>query len=215
MSNLSGIGVSPGVVVGPIRRVIQAQATEPVPATPREVFDALEKVAQDLEHSAMTVELEVAKEVLGAQAMMARDPALVEAIGARLTDDAQHPDVRDPIQESIAGFKDALLAIGGYFAERVADLDEISNRLINKLAGTESEGVKLTTPSVIVAEDLTPADTAALDLKYALALVVEKGGPTSHTAIVARGLGIPAIVGCSGILELTEGRNILVDGRVS
>ena len=213
MSNLSGIGVSPGVVIGPIRRVIQAQATEPVPATPREVFDALEKVAQDLEHSAMTIELEVAKEVLGAQAMMARDPALVEAIGARLSEDAQHPDVRDPIQESIAGFKDALLAIGGYFAERVADLDEISNRLINKLAGTESKGVTLSTPSVIVAEDLTPADTAALDLKYALALVVEKGGPTSHTAIVARGLGIPAIVGCAGILSLDEGKTILVDGR--
>ena len=81
MSNLSGIGVSPGVVVGPIRRVIQTHATELVPATPRHVFDALEKVALDLEHSAMTIDLEVAKEVLSAQAMMARDPALVEAIG--------------------------------------------------------------------------------------------------------------------------------------
>ena len=213
MSNLSGIGVSPGVVVGEIRRVIQAKATEPVPATPRQVFEALEKVAQDLEHSAMTIELEVAKEVLGAQAMMARDPALMEALGARLTDDVVHPDVREAIIESIAGFKDALLAIGGYFAERVADLDEICNRLINKLAGTESQALKLTTASVIVAEDLTPADTAALDLKYALALVVEKGGPTSHTAIVARGLGIPAIVGCSGILDVAEGSTILVDGR--
>lgn len=213
MSNLSGIGVSPGVVIGPIRRVIQSHAIDPVPATPRQVFDGLEKVAQDLEHSAMTIDLDVAKDVLNAQAMMARDPALVEAIGARLADDALHPDVREPIHEAMAGFKDALLAIGGYFAERVADLDEISTRLINKLAGTESEGVKLSKPSIIVAEDLTPADTAALDLTFALALVVEKGGPTSHTAIVARGLGIPAIVGCAGIMSLNDASEILVDGR--
>jgi phosphotransferase system enzyme I (PtsI) len=64
-----------------------------------------------------------------------------------------------------------------------------------------------------VAEDLTPADTAALDLNFAIALVVEKGGPTSHTAIVARGLGIPAVVGCAGVMNLTEGENVLVDGR--
>ena len=105
------------------------------------------------------------------------------------------------------------LAIGGYFAERAADLDEICTRLLNKLSGNESEGLVLTAPTVIVAEDLTPADTAALNLKFALALVVEKGGPTSHTAIVARGLGIPAIVGCTGAMELADGTNVLADGR--
>ena len=214
MSNsLKGIGVSPGVSVGPIRKVINEISTDVIAATPREIFDALEKVGEDLEQAAAKIELDVAKEVLSAQSMIAQDPALVEAIGARLDQDIKYPDVRADIVAAFAGFKDALLAIGGYFAERAADLDEICTRLLNKLSGNESEGLVLTAPTIIVAEDLTPADTAALNLKFALALVVEKGGPTSHTAIVARGLGIPAIVGCAGVMQLADGTNVLADGR--
>ena len=212
-NSLKGIGVSPGVSVGPIRKVINEISTDVIAATPREIFDALEKVGEDLEQAAAKIELDVAKEVLSAQSMIAQDPALVEAIGARLDQDIKYPDVRADIVAAFAGFKDALLAIGGYFAERAADLDEICTRLLNKLSGNESEGLVLTAPTIIVAEDLTPADTAALNLKFALALVVEKGGPTSHTAIVARGLGIPAIVGCAGVMQLADGTNVLADGR--
>ena len=214
MSNsLKGIGVSPGVSVGPIRKVINETSTDVIAASPREIFEALIKVGEDLEQAAAKIELDVAKEVLSAQSMIAQDPALVEAIGARLDQDIKYPDVRADIVAAFAGFKDALLAIGGYFAERAADLDEICTRLLNKLSGNESEGLVLTAPTIIVAEDLTPADTAALNLKFALALVVEKGGPTSHTAIVARGLGIPAIVGCKGIMAIAEESEVLVDGR--
>lgn len=213
MNSLAGIGVSPGIAVGPVRRIIQVTSTEPIPATPREVFDALDKVAVDLENAAHHIELDIAKEVLGAQAMMAGDPALVEAIGARLPQDIRYEDVRPAVIDSFSGFKAALTALGGYFAERTADLDEIMNRLLAKLSGTEQEALVLTAPSIIVAEDLTPSDTAQLNLQFALALVVAKGGPTSHTAIVARGLGIPAIVGCAGILDLEEGSELLVDGR--
>jgi phosphotransferase system enzyme I (PtsI) len=213
VGNLKGIGVSPGVAVGPVRKVINVVSTDAISASPREIFEALVKVGEDLDRAAATIELDVAKEVLSAQSMIAQDPALVEAIGARLDQDIKYPDVRADIVAAFAGFKEALLAIGGYFAERAADLDEICNRLLAKLSGTESEGLVLTSPTVIVAEDLTPADTASLNLKYALALVVEKGGPTSHTAIVARGLGIPAIVGCSGVMQLAEGINIMADGR--
>lgn len=212
-ATLSGIGVSPGVAVGPIRKVINVVSTDAVPASPRQIFEALILVGEDLERAAANVELDVAKEVLSAQSMIAQDPALVEAIGARLDQDIIYPDARADIVAAFGGFKEALLAIGGYFAERAADLDEICNRLLAKLSGTESEGLVLTSPTIVVAEDLTPADTAALNLKFALALVVEKGGPTSHTAIVARGLGIPAIVGCSGIMQLEDGTNVMADGR--
>jgi phosphotransferase system enzyme I (PtsI) len=213
MNNYSGIGVSPGVVAGPIRRIIQITSNEPIPATPSQIFQALEDVASDLENKSKTIELEIAKDVLAAQAMMARDPALVEVIGMRLDQEITYPDIRSETLEAFDGFKSALAALGGYFAERVADLDEIANRLFAKLSGTETDGLVLDSPSIIVAEDLTPSDTASLNLNFALALVVSKGGPTSHTAIVARGLGIPAIVGCDGILDLEEGTNVLVDGR--
>ena len=213
MSNFSGIGVSPGVAAGPVRKIVAVKHDQPIAATPRQIFDALQQVGHDLETRATQIDLEVAKEVLGAQAMMAQDPALVEAIGARLTDEKQYPDVRKEVLEAFGGFKEALTAIGGYFAERVADLDEISNRLLGKLSGKEVEPLVLTSPTIVVAEDLTPSDTAALNLKYAIALVCAKGGPTSHTAIVARGLGIPAIVGCAGIMELADGINVMADGR--
>lgn len=210
---LTGIGVSPGVVVGTVHRIVHTVVDEPVAASPREVLAALDAVAADLERRAETVTLEVAKEVLGAQAMIAQDPALVEAIGARLPDDITYPDVRGAVFEAFDGFRNALLSLGGYFAERVADLDEIRDRTIALLSGADAGDMTLSAPSIVVAEDLTPADTAALDLDFALALVVERGGPTSHTAIVARGLGIPAIVGCGGALSLPEGVTVLVDGR--
>jgi phosphotransferase system enzyme I (PtsI) len=207
-----GIGVSPGVVVGPVRRIIAQEVSGPVPADISQVLSALTSVAIDLETSAENIELEVAKEVLGAQAMMARDPSVIEVLELALSEGVVF-DVRPIIEDAFGGFKEQLLALGGYFAERVSDIDEIQTRLINKLAGIESAGLNLTEPTIVVAEDLTPADTAALNLKFALALVCSHGGATSHTAIVARGLGIPAIVGCAGVMDLSDGTSILVDGR--
>lgn len=210
--NYQGIGVSPGVVSGPVRRVIAKKVTGPVPADIDQVLKALDAVAADLEQSAETIELEVAKEVLGAQAMMARDPSVIEVLEGAITEGVAF-DVRPIVEAAFGGFKEQLLALGGYFAERVSDIDEIQTRLINKLAGNEGSALTLTEPTIVVAEDLTPADTAALNLKFALALVCSHGGATSHTAIVARGLGIPAIVGCSGVMELADGTSVLVDGR--
>jgi phosphotransferase system enzyme I (PtsI) len=184
-----------------------------VAATPREVIAALTAVAADLERRAQAAEIEVAKEVLQAQSMIAQDPALEEAIASRLPDDIKYPDVRAAIHDAFSGFRTALESLGGYFAERVHDLDEIANRTIAVLSGEVAEAIVLDKPAIIVAEDLTPADTAALDLRYAMALVVAKGGPTSHTAIVARGLGIPAVVGCTAAESLKDGDKVMVDGR--
>ena len=156
-SALKGIGVSPGVAVGPIRKVINVVSTDAISASPREIFDALNKVGEDLDRAAATIELDVAKEVLSAQSMIAQDPALVEAIGARLDQDIKYPDVREDVVAAFAGFKEALLAIGGYFAERVADLDEISNRLLGKLSGKEVEPLVLTSTVGIADTDTLAA----------------------------------------------------------
>jgi phosphotransferase system enzyme I (PtsI) len=209
--SLSGIGVSPGVVVGTIHQILHVEITQAIPGNAKAVINALHEVAADLEGQATTAKLDVARDVLSAQAMIAHDPSLEEAINAHIKGDVA--DVRPGIDKAFDGFRNALLSLGGYFAERVADLDEIAHRALVKLSGIETSGAELTKPSIVVAKDLTPADTAALDLNYALALVVEKGGPTSHTAIVARGLGIPAIVGCAGILSVGLDEQILVDGR--
>ncbi|MEI6119621.1 MAG: phosphoenolpyruvate--protein phosphotransferase [Actinomycetes bacterium] len=213
MNSLVGIGVSPGVAVGKACRIAQITSVGPIPATPRKVFDSLNLVVADLERAAKTVELDIVRDVLGVQAMMASDPALIEAIGARLSQDIEYKDVRPDIIDSFRGFKTALSALGGYFAERIVDLDDILSQLLNKLAGTEHQLINLAEPSIVIADELTPSDTAHINLNYALALVVAKGGPTSHAAIVARGLGIPAIVGCKRVLEIEDGSVLLVDGR--
>ncbi|GAB3292971.1 phosphoenolpyruvate--protein phosphotransferase [Parasphingorhabdus pacifica] len=104
--------------------------------------------------------------------------------------------------ESAAEFTQALTAAGGYLAERVPDVHDVRDRLIAEINGLPAPGIpNLSGPSVLVARDLAPADTADLDPDLVLALVTEEGGPTSHTAILARALGIPAVVAVRGLLD--------------
>jgi phosphotransferase system enzyme I (PtsI) len=110
-------------------------------------------------------------------------------------------------------FAGVFTAMGGLMAERVTDLRDIERRVTARLVGEPEPGVpRPDRPSVLVAEDLAPADTAGLDAAMVVALLTEKGGPTSHTAIIARQLGIPCVVGVSGLLALREGTAVLVDG---
>src|SRR3954471_12458434 len=103
--------------------------------------------------------------------------------------------------------------MGGLMAERVTDLRDVERRMIARLVGEPEPGVPVPDrASVLVAEDLAPADTAGLDASKVVALVTEKGGPTSHTAIIARQLGIPCVVGVAGAGELRTGTAVLVDG---
>jgi phosphotransferase system enzyme I (PtsI) len=105
--------------------------------------------------------------------------------------------------------------MGGLMAERATDLLDIERRIVARLVGEPEPGVaRPDVPSVLVAGDLAPADTAGLDVEVVLALVTERGGATSHTAIIARQLGIPCVVGVAGALGLPHGAPVLVDATV-
>jgi phosphoenolpyruvate-protein phosphotransferase (PTS system enzyme I) len=98
-------------------------------------------------------------------------------------------------------------------AERVTDLSDIERRIVAHLVGEPEPGVQLPEePSILLAVDLAPSDTATLDPRVVLALVTERGGPTSHTAIIARQLAIPCVVGAAGVTEIAAGTSLLVDG---
>jgi phosphotransferase system enzyme I (PtsI) len=113
----------------------------------------------------------------------------------------------------VDSFVTVFTGMGGLMAERVTDLRDIERRMVARLVGEPEPGVPVPDePCVLVAADLAPADTAGLDPALVLALVTERGGPTSHTAIIARQLGIPCVVGTHGALELTPGSQVLVDG---
>lgn len=207
----TGIGVCPGVAFAPVYKIEIKESATDLDVTWQEISAALEKSAQYLEEKAQKIDLQVAKEVLEAQSLMARDPDLIEKIKNTMGDSKK--SARNVLNSTLEEFKNNLLSLGDYFAERVADIDEIKKLTLNNIFGIEQIDLKINSNSIVVADDLSPADTASMNLNYVKGLVVAKGGPTSHTAIVARNLGIPAIVGCKDIEDLKNGVEVLINGR--
>ncbi|MBE1580780.1 phosphoenolpyruvate--protein phosphotransferase [Amycolatopsis roodepoortensis] len=214
--SLSGVAVSPGRASGPVVRVAEPlgePASTPAPADSAaeaaRIAPAAHIVAGRLEKLAETATGEAAT-ILITTAAMAADPALVSS-AEQLVKDQNLPAPR-AVHQAAGKFADALAAAGGYMAERARDVLDVRDRLIAELLDIAPPGVPdLDSPSVLVARDLAPADTAGLDPDKVLALVTEEGGPTSHTAILARALGIPAVVAVRGVLAL-DAQALAVDG---
>jgi phosphotransferase system enzyme I (PtsI) len=213
---LHGLGVSGGEAVGPVARLAPPPALPPVTDHIVAVADeaaravgALAAVAEDLQDRAATVD-GAASDVLIAQSMIAADPVLMDGV-TELVEAGQ--DAPHAVDAAMAEHRRALEAAGGYLAERAADLDDIRDRAVARLLGLPMPGIPDPGhPFVLVAGDLAPADTATLDPARVLAIVTERGGPTGHTAILAKQLGIPAVTACADAAGLTDGQPVLVDG---
>jgi phosphotransferase system enzyme I (PtsI) len=150
-----------------------------------------------------------AKDVLEAQAFMAEDPTLSDDVKARLE---TGKTAERAVFEAFASFRDLLVSMGGYMGERATDLDDVSQRVVAQLQGVEAPGVPDPDHQfVLIARDLAPADTALLNLDKVLGLITSDGGPTSHTAILAREKSIVAVVGVEGALEIPNGTTVIVD----
>lgn len=152
-----------------------------------------------------------AADILTVTAAMAADPSLVQG-ATRLARDGRLSPAR-AVWQAAGEFATQLEALGGMMAERARDVRDVRDRIVAVLLGLPTPGVPTPgRPFVLVADDLAPADTATLDPTQVLAIVTAGGGPTSHTAILARSLGIPAVVACPGAAELADGVRVLVDG---
>jgi phosphoenolpyruvate-protein phosphotransferase (PTS system enzyme I) len=212
---LTGLGVSPGVAVGPVARM-GGRPSLPPPTTPSDVDSevarastALEEVTKDLAGRAEGAPADAAA-ILEAQSLMAEDPALADSVAELVAGGA---DAAHALHQAFGTYRDALAGAGGYLAERVADLDDVRDRAVASVLGEPMPGVPAPGhPYVLVADDLAPADTVGLDPVTVLALVTERGSPTSHTAILARSLGLPAVVGLAAAASLTDGTLVRVDG---
>lgn len=213
----TGVGVGRGLVVGSVRRM-----PDPLPepartlsaSTPADELTrataALSATAEDLRERGR-VAGGLAQEVLNALAMMADDSMLLNSVTTRT--DAGATAERS-VFEAFAEFAAMMESAGGHLAERAGDLGDVANRVIARITGVSAPGVpQSTTPFVLVARDLAPADTALLDFDIVQALVTTDGGPTSHTAILAREKGLPAIVGVHGAEALVDGDTVLVDAQ--
>jgi len=218
---ITGTGVVPGV------RYAEAVWIRPRPALPTSgpVVEAGEREAEyerfttaaDTVAERLSSRSEAAdgaaKEVLNATAGMVRDRGWRKAVNKNIK--SGHP-AEYAVVAATTKFISMFEAAGGVMAERVTDLRDIRDRVIAELRGEEEPGLPQVNDEVgLFADDLSPADTAALDTNHFVALVTELGGPTSHTAIIARQLNVPCIVAVgSNLNDIKAGDKVLVDGAL-
>ena len=224
---IKGVGIGRGVAVGPVIRMAAA-LPEPSDAPRADSVSAeseIERVTKSLalvnadlnrraEEAANGDEgAKRAAPILQAIAMFASDPALAQSINTLIE---QGKTAERAVLEGFGAVEEMFKAIGGYQGERAADLHDVGQRVIADLMGVPAPGVPVSdTPFVLVAEDLSPADTAGLDLDKTLAIVTSQGGPTSHTAILARARGIVAVVSAAGADDLKNGETVIVNAAES
>lgn len=220
---LKGVGIGRGVAVGPVLRMAEPlpepkdeprAASVSAEAENARVTKALAAVNTDLNRRAQEAAngdegTKQAAEILQAVAMFASDPALAANI-AKMVDDGKTGE--RAVLEGFGQVEEMFRQIGGYQGERAADLHDVGQRVIAELMGRPAPGVPQSeTPFVLVAKDLSPADTASLDLDKTLAIVTSEGGPTSHTAILCRARGIVAVVSAAEAVDLTDGETVIVN----
>ncbi|WP_371832504.1 phosphoenolpyruvate--protein phosphotransferase [Rhodococcoides fascians] len=217
-TTLRGTPVVPGVGYGP---VIRPGARPPIPAGTGEVAESdreSEKAVFDAAANAVATRLRgraelatgAASEVLSANAAMATDRGWLGAARASIAKGNTAVTATAAATEKFAAM---FTQLGGLMAERVTDLRDIRDRVIAEILGVPEPGVPVPAePSVLFADDLAPADTAGLDPTLIVGLATSLGGPTSHTAIIARQLGIPCIVAVAGLDDIAAGTHASVDG---
>ncbi|MBD0842172.1 phosphoenolpyruvate--protein phosphotransferase [Streptomyces sp. TRM68416] len=212
---MTGYGVSPGLACAPLARMTPPVITDPDEAPGENAAHEVQRVRRALTEvaaqlSAIATE-GTAGAILEAGAAMAGDPALVQAAAHHI---GQGAPTAHSLSLAVDTYCTQLEQAGGYMAERAADLRDIRNRAVALLRGVPMPGIpRPGHPFILAAEDLSPADTAQLAGGDVVGLLTEKGGPTGHTAILARALGLPAVVGCPHAGDLPDGTPVLLDGR--
>ncbi len=215
-----GNAVSPGLGIGPAYVVDRKQVNVPRTHIEREqVDDELKRFRAALR--ATHDQLEVIKgrlthgehrQILKAQQLMLRDPDLIQRTEGLIRDELINAEWA--VSRSVDEVRAMLAKVtDDYFRERQFDVAFMGERLIMTLGGEEKDAITPPEGSVVVAYDLSPADTAQLHRYKVAGIVTEEGGQTSHTAIMARALQIPAVLGVDNLLSVVStGQPVIVDG---
>ena len=219
-----GIAVSPGVAIG--RALVMGAETFRIPtqyvrvdaveAELERFHAALAKVEQELGENARAASDELGDQfgaIFAAHGQLIRDPTLVREIETYVRERNYSPEfaASRTIRKHAKRFQSLENA---YLADRATDLFDLEKRLLRALLGqNRSELNALTCPVILVARNLTPSETAGLDREHVLAFATEGGGRTSHTAILAGALEIPAVVGVGRFLsDVAGGETLIIDG---
>lgn len=225
---IEGVGAGPGFVAGPVRLMrsrtlqIEDRADDPLDAATR-LEAALASTARELEALARETGARLGEAegaIFAAQRELLDDAALLDETARRVVDGhglawSWHRATEQQAAK-LAALPDPLLAA------RAADLRDVARRVLGHLGDTDVEGSADVSgdgagqgaPAILIAEDLTPSDTAQLDPAVTLGFCTVAGGPTSHTAILARTMGVPAAVACgAALLALRDGEHVVLDGN--
>ncbi len=222
MHVIKGIPASAGIAIGPAYIYRPQKFTIPrySAADPTAEWRRLERALAQAELELRALRDKVAREtdeaeaqIFDAHIMMLNDPTLKRETQALLN--SRQLNAEAALNE-VMNVQIALLEslADPYLAARAADLRDISQRVTRLLLGLDTQSLAdLTTPAILIAHDLTPSDTAALDTRYILGFCTAVGGPTAHTAILARSLGLPAIVGAGeAVLDIPAGDLLILNG---
>lgn len=224
MQIIKGIGVSPGIAIGKVamlgddpRRILRRMIPEKGVKAELERLDAAVKGAiEDLNdvHARAKSEMgdEAAKIFLFHVGML-KDKSLIGPL--RKMVESERVGAEYAVGQVFGQQADKLRAMpDSVFATKVNDIDDLANRLLNRLLGrAESRMAKMASGSILAARDLTPSQAAGFDKSRIIGFATDLGGRTSHTAIVARALGIPAVVGCKSLTAAAmDGASMILDG---
>jgi phosphotransferase system enzyme I (PtsI) len=215
LSTLRGIPAAGGVAIGscllydPSPPVIPQHQIVPeaVTAERERLQQAIAASVQEVSELRDQVQERLGKEtaaIFNAHLLMLEDEALLEGAYQRIENELMNAE--QALWESAEEFTQIIAELSdSYFRARAADMHDIRVRIVCHLQGRPIPHLgQMSKPAIIVARDLLPSDTAGLDRALVLGVVTEQGGPTSHTAILARQLGIPAVVGVSGLLAALQ-----------
>ena len=223
MKTLQGIAASRGIAIGPAFRFQKADlciecSTVQDPSAEWARFQtAIETACEQLTDVCAKAEIECGAEdaaIFQAHALMLEDPDLLDTV--RTAIEEQCINAETALNTATEMYVQLLESLDDeYLSARAADVRDVADRVLRILLGVaESPTSGLTTPSIILACDLTPSDTILLDKSLVLGFCTVEGGPTAHTAILARGLGLPAVVGVGpDLLEIADQATLILDGH--
>jgi phosphotransferase system enzyme I (PtsI) len=223
METFEGVPVSPGIAIGEIflletrrRRLVDR------PIAPTDVAGEIARIAEAV--AAAQEEIAELKRRAGLPDDIA---AIFSTHDMLLADSSLRGEIEKCVRERLVPAENAVVHVfdafverfrrlpENYFSQRAADLRDVEDRLLRALVGERTQELaRLRRGVVVAAHDLTPSQTALLDRRTTLGFLTDVGGPTSHTAIIARGIGMPAVVGLGDVAsKLRDGQIVVVDGN--
>lgn len=222
MKQIQGIAAARGIAFGPILhfRPVDLHVEQKIITDHDREIDRVEQAlltassqVQDIYESAKNELAGDQASIFEAHRLMLEDPELFGSVRKIIMERSLNAEFA--VKEATESYAQKLDGLSsGYFKSRAADIRDIAQRLIRILLGADGDSAAgLTEPAIIIARDLTPSETVSLNKQKVLGFCTAEGSETSHTAILARGLGVPAIVGVGlELLSIPDGKELILDG---